>query len=88
MTVKGNVGAIKTTCKSYVTGYGEVWFYEQAITNILTLKNIKHKFRATYNSRNDGLFAVHKPSGQDVHFNMHKNRLYYHDTNNRHITIF
>ena len=24
--------------KAYVKGYGEVWFYEQAITNILALK--------------------------------------------------
>ena len=72
MIVKGNGGAIKTTWKSHVKGYGEVWFDEQAITNILVLKNVKRKFRVTYNSNNKRVFAVQNPSRKYVHFNIHK----------------
>ena len=72
MKVKGNGGAINTTHKAYVKGYGDVCLNEQAITNILALKNVKCKFRVTYDSRNEGVFTVHKPSGQGVQFCMHK----------------
>ena len=41
MTVKGNGGDLKTHKKAYVENYGEVWFNERAITNIMSLKNVK-----------------------------------------------
>ena len=55
MAVKGFLGTSKNTGKGYVKGYGKVWFYEQAITNILEFNNIKSKFRVTYERNNDGL---------------------------------
>ena len=57
-----------------------------AITNILCLKNVKHKYRVTYDSLTDGVFTVHKP-GQQLHFVMHKDGLHYHNTRNREITL-
>ena len=87
MTVKLNGVTIKTTQKSYVKGYGEVWFDERSITNILALENVKNKFRVTYDSNNDVFLRLHKPSGKDVYFNMNKDRLYYHDTKNWNVTL-
>ena len=60
----------------YLKNYGDVWFDERAITNILCLKNVKQKYRVTYDSTTDGVFTVHKP-GQQPHFVMHN--FWYHD---------
>ena len=50
MTVKRNGGDLKTHQKAHVENYGEVWFDERAITNIMSLKNVKEKFIVTYDS--------------------------------------
>ena len=86
MSVKGNGGSITTNKIIYLKNYGNVWFDERAITNILCLKNVKQKYRVTYDSSTDGVFTVHKP-GQQLHFVMHKDGLHYHDTRNREITM-
>ena len=86
MSVKGNGGSITTKKIGYLKNYGKVWFDEHAITNILCLKNVKHKYRVTYDSSTDGVFTVHKP-GQQLHFVMHKDGLHYHDTRNCDITL-
>ena len=78
---------MKTTQKSYVKGYGEVWFDEQTITIILALKNVKSKFRFTYNRNNEGSFTLHKSIRKEFNFNMHKDVLQYHETKNHHITL-
>ena len=54
---------------------------------MLALKNVKSKFRATYDSNNNGLFTVHKPIGKVVQFNIHKDGLHYYDTKNRNVTL-
>ena len=59
--------------------YGDVWFDERAITNILFLKNMKKKYRVTYDSAKNGTFTFHKPDAQ-LHFLMHQDGLHYHDT--------
>ena len=86
MTVKGNGVTINTAYKAYVKGYGKVWLDERVITNILALNNVKSKFRVTYDSNSYEVFAVHNPSEQDVHFNMHNYGIQYHYTKNSHIT--
>ena len=86
MSVKGNGGSITTNKIGYLKSYGDVWFKERAITNILCFKNVKQKYRVTYDSSTDGVFTVHKP-GQQQHFVMHKDGLNYHDTRNREITL-
>ena len=86
MSVKGNGGSITTNKIGYLKNYGKVCFDERAITNILCLKNVKHKYRVTYNSSTDGVFTVQKPV-QQIHFAMHKDGLHYHDTRNCEITL-
>ena len=86
MNVKGNGGDLKTHKKAYVENYGEVWFNERAITNIMSLKNVKEKFRVTYYSDRDGIFTVHKHNGENIKFGIHRDGLHYHATVNRQVT--
>ena len=81
MTVHGNGGDLTTNKKAHIKNYGDVWFHSDAITNILSLKNVKSKFQVTYDSEGEGTFIVHKPDGVNVHFIAHANGLHYHDTN-------
>ena len=60
---------------------------ERAITNIMSLNNVKEKFRVTYYSDRDGTFTVHKPNGVNIKFGMHRDGLHYHDTMNRQVTM-
>ena len=55
---------------------------------MLVLKNAKHKFRVTYNSKYDFLFTKKNTNGQDVHFSFHEDRIQYNYSNNHHITLF
>ena len=87
MTVKGNGGDLETHKKAYVENYREVWFDERAITNIMSLNNVKEKFIVTYDSDRDGTFPVHKTNGVNIKFGMHRNGLHYHDTVNRQVTM-
>ena len=86
MSLKGNGGSITTNKIRHLKNYGDVWFDERAITNILCFKNVKQKYRVTYDSSTDGIFTVHKP-GQLLHFVRHKDGLHYHDTRNCEITL-
>ena len=86
MSVNGNGGSITTNKKGHLKHYGDVWFDKRSITNILCLKNVKQKYRVTYDSSTDGVFTVHKP-GELLHFVMHKDGLHYHDTRNREIAL-
>ena len=87
MIVKVNGGNLKTHKKEYVKNYGKVWFDERATTNIMSLKNAKEKFRVTYESDRDGTFTIHKPNGVNINFGIHRDRLHYHDTVNRQVTM-
>ena len=75
MSVKGNGGSIATNKIGHLKHYGDVWFDERATTNILCLKNVKQKYRVTYDSSTNGVFTVHKP-GQLLHLVMHKDGLH------------
>ena len=79
MQAIGNDGSITTNRQGHSKNYGDVWFDEQTITNILCLKNTKKKYCVTYDSSENGTFTVHKPDAQ-LHFVMHQDRLHYHDT--------
>jgi len=61
VTVHGNGGAFTTNKKGTLKNYGEVWYHEDAITNILSLKNVRSKFKLTYVSHPESIFTVHKP---------------------------
>ena len=87
MTMKGNGSMLTTNKKAHLKNYGDVWFDERAIMNILSLKNVKKKYRITYDSEGEGAFLVHKPDGQILHFPMHHGGLHYHDTTQRQILL-
>ena len=50
--LKTNGGTLVTNKKGYLPGYGEVWYHQKAITNILSLNNVKKIHKITYNSAN------------------------------------
>jgi Zinc knuckle len=83
VSVKGNGGTLTTNLKADVKGYGEVWFSEDAITNILSMANVTKKFRVTYDSQQDGSFVVHTPKGK-ILFTKHPDGLHYFDPRARH----
>ena len=87
MTVHGNGGTLTTNQKAHVHNYGDVWFHEKAITNILSLKNVSRHFHVTYDSADSMTFSVEKPDGTILHFMMHDDGLHYHDTNNQQLTL-
>jgi hypothetical protein len=87
MTVHGNGGDLTTNKKAHIKNYGDVWFHSNAITNILSLKNVKSKFQVTYDFKGEGAFIVHKPDGVDVHSIAHADGLHFHDTNNCQLTM-
>ena len=69
--------------KALVKNYGEVWFDERAITNVLSLKNVHKKFRVTYDGEDgSSVFTIHKPNKQIIDFIMHHDGLHYHHTGN------
>jgi len=58
-------------------GYGTVWFYEDGIANILSLNNVKKKYRVTYDSTAYDCFEVHKADGTKRVFQPSKKGLFY-----------
>ena len=87
MAVNRNIWIVKTTRKYNVKYYGNVWFDEQSIIKVLVLKNVRIKFQVTYDSNNDVVFRIHKPNEQDLHFDMNKYIIQYHETRNIHVTL-
>jgi len=67
---------------SDLPGYGTVWFYEDGIANILSLNNVKKKYRVTYDSTAYDCFEVHKADGTKRVFKPSKKGLFYSCVNN------
>ncbi len=63
-----------------------MWYYHDALTNILSLNNVTKKFRVTDDSAQGDHFTVHK-ADQLIHFDKNDNDLFYHDAINRQITL-
>ena len=87
ITVRGNGGSLTTKTKALLRNYGEIWFDNRAITNILSLKNVREKYRVTFDSNGSNAFVVHKPKGVNLRFEMHRDGLYYHDPLKHHLTL-
>ena len=79
MTIETNGGSLTTNKKGYLKGHGLVWYHPDAITNILSVRNVKKKYRITFDSENGNGFIVHKPDAL-VFFKESPNGLYLHDT--------
>ena len=44
-------------------GYGQVWYHPEAVANLISLQNVKNKFKVTYDSKDEDCFIIHKPDG-------------------------
>ena len=86
MTLQTNAWEINVHHQGLLKSYGGVWYGNQAITNILCLNNVKMKYRVTYDSTKGDVFVVHKDT-HCIHFVCSNNGLYYHDVNNRQISL-
>ena len=58
-----NAGRRVVTQKANVSGFGEVWYSEEAIANIFSLKDLIKQHRVTFDSSKENAFIVHRPSG-------------------------
>ena len=82
-----NSGTLKTNQKRVLQNYGEVWYSKEAMTNILSLKNVIKKYKVSYNSMAGNQFVVHKPDGRDLIFKQSSNGLFYHDLSKREVCL-
>ena len=73
-----NGGPAQITQKATVADYGEVWFSDQAITNVFSMANMEDRHRITYDSAKESAIIVHTPNKQ-VKFKRGSNNLYYHE---------
>ena len=56
------------TKKGDLRGYGSIWYYPGGIANILSLHNVKEKYKVTYDSSTMAGFMVHKSDGTNRMF--------------------
>ncbi len=87
ITVYGNGGALTANQKGTLMNYGQVWYHADAITNILSLKRVRSKFKLTYVSHPESIFTVHKRDGSMNEFRMHSDGLHYYDTRHKSIAF-
>ena len=52
-------GVVLINLQGYLIGYGWVWFLERGISNILTLTNVKTRYRVLYDNQDENDFVVH-----------------------------
>lgn len=75
-------GDIRTSLVGNIRGYGEVWFNEQSMANILSFSNVRKKIRVTISTGPDDpcpTFCVHKRDGSIMEFKEHSLGLYVYD---------
>ena len=75
-----NAGTRYTNQQGYLPGYGVVWFCVEGIANILSLRNVKRRWRVTYDSLDGRGFVVTKEDGSVQEYRESENGLHYTDT--------
>ena len=81
MQLQSNGGTMVVTKKAKMPGYhAKVWFSNQAITNIIALRNLIKQYHVTYDSY-ELSFVVHREAENkpNMEFIMHKSGLHYYD---------
>ena len=63
MALKTNAGHVVQDEKGTVPGCDEVWYNNQAMTNVMGLNTLIKKCRVTYDSAKENCFLVHAPHG-------------------------
>ena len=54
---------ITVNLKGHLDGYGEVWYYKDAITNILGMANVMEKYPISFDSEKGNVFIVQRDDG-------------------------
>lgn len=70
-----NAGTMQITLKAILPGYGEVYFCEDAMTNVISMANMEDKYRITYDSERESALIVHTECGK-IKFTRNSNNLY------------
>ena len=78
LNLRTNGGILQSNKKGFLPNYGKVWYDPRAITNILSLFNVKKKHRVVYDSAKDDKFKVYL-KGRVLEFIPSQNGLYYYD---------
>jgi len=74
-----NASTASVTKKGYLKRYRTVRYHPDGIANILSLNNVKKKYRVTFNSELEDGFVVDKENGSKHVFKPSKTGLYYSD---------
>lgn len=91
MRIASNGGSLLVNQKAKVPGYRQaVWFSKNALTNILSLKNLIKQYRVTYDSEKATEFVVHRENVgmPDMHFVMHESGLHIYNPRQSHHQSF
>ena len=80
MRVRGTGGVENTNMIGDLPGYGQVWYKEGGIANMLSLSRVVKIYNVTFDSNKGDYFIVHRPSSFNLHFCRSKEGLYYYDT--------
>jgi hypothetical protein len=80
MRIRTQAGEITTNMIGDLDNYGPVWYCEGGIANILSLNNVKSRYKVTFDSENGNEFLVHKPNGGTRTFRQSTRGLYYMNT--------
>ena len=90
MTIIGTTGARTTTKRAVLPGYGDVWYDKDNAANILSMGNMKKKYRIIHDSDDGDTFRVHDRSTGSVvmEFVPTEDGLYYFDTSRWHGSAF
>jgi len=70
------------TQKGDLKGYGMLWYYPEDIANILSLSNVKKKYKVAYDISMKTGFIVHKADGSNHVIMPSKKGLYFSDVKN------
>lgn len=76
MHLSTNGGILVTNQKADLPQWGEVWFNESAITNIISYAEMADRYRIIYDSGKEDAFIVHLSNDKAVRFNRLHNNLY------------
>ena len=64
-----------------------MWYYEAGIANILSLNNVKKKYRVTYDNTASDCFEVHRADSTKHVFKPSKKGLFYSCVNNNDVAL-
>jgi hypothetical protein len=77
LTIHTQAGKVVTKLRGTLPGYGDVWFCEKGIANILSLANVAKTRHVEYNSKYGNQFEVTKRNGDKTVFKQSPTGLFY-----------